>query len=313
MECKCDNQPTDKSRLKPKQKNITNNNTNPRSDRPPGPTPTPASKPTISSITDEQLADMNIKLPFLGNLLSQLKNNATNIDINKVDPNHYHTNALHQAIELGNEDIVGILLTTNIDVNKRDSFEDMPLHLAIQTDNKKIVQALLEKGAIVDQQAINLAENAEIKNLLLKYNQDPNNLQPIIPITREMIQKAASLNILELSQALHILRKTPNSDINFNEHYYIDHFGRNMLHQAVLLGDPKIVQLFLDKNVAINKKDNLSSTPLHYAISKDSLPIVQLLVDHGADINVPDQFGRTPLDLAIFKQSEEMVNILLKK
>lgn len=309
IKCNCNNQPAYKSHLKPRnQKDITK--------LPSGPTPTPtsASKPSISSITDEQLADIDRKFPFLGKVLNQIKNNTTRIDINKIDTNHYHTNALHQAIELNNEDIVDILLTTNINVNQVDIFEDMPLHLAIQKNNKRMIQSLLEKGAIVDRQAINLAENEEIKNLLCEHNQDPNNLSPIIPITREMIQKSGGLNTLKLFQTLQILRKNPNAIINFNEFPYVDNLQQNLLHQAVSANDAKILEIFLNKNLNINQQNFVGNTPLHIAVmEKSSISIVQLLVDKGADVTLLNIANQTPINIASLQGKEEILNILITK
>ena len=120
--------------------------------------------PKLLPITKEEIITICENYPLLGNLLTDLQNKDPHIDVNKIDLNHYNQTVLHQAAELGDTNIVKTLLAIpKIDIDKKDTFQDTPLHLAINKDKEQTVKLLLQKGAEVDQQAINLAKSISMK------------------------------------------------------------------------------------------------------------------------------------------------------
>lgn len=114
-------------------------------------------------------------------IIERLKKRYPLISLEALVPPSF-ANLLINAVEDNDQDLIHRLLSLNIDINAKVGFA-MPLHHAVNSDNVKIVQFLLERGAIVDvfdhngstplQWALD-NENLEIGELLLKYGANPN-------------------------------------------------------------------------------------------------------------------------------------------
>lgn len=59
--------------------------------------------------------------------------------------------ALHQAVELGDEDTINTLLELGADINVRNyGIGSRPLHSAVKNNNETVVRLLIERGATID-------------------------------------------------------------------------------------------------------------------------------------------------------------------
>lgn len=79
--------------------------------------------------------------------------------------------------------------------------------------------------------------------------------------------------------------------------------SRTVLHEAATLGDLKLVQLLVQKNIdlksnLLNMKSEDSETALHAAVNQGHLAIVQCLVANDVPIDAKDKDGQTAEDLA---------------
>lgn len=78
---------------------------------------------------------------------------------------------LHQAISLGNKEIVELLIIKGAELNTQYKFGWTALHSAVEFQNVEIVKLLLDKGARTDiksksnETALELAEEKETPNL----------------------------------------------------------------------------------------------------------------------------------------------------
>mmetsp|Transcript_2013 Transcript_2013/g.3280 ORF Transcript_2013/g.3280 Transcript_2013/m.3280 type:complete len:448 (+) Transcript_2013:140-1483(+) len=100
--------------------------------------------------------------------------------------------------------------------------------------------------------------------------------------------------------------------------------GNNVLHQAVMQGDARMIQAVLDAGTAgaMNGGNNSSDrldvnhlgrdgwTPLGLAVRSNNSTAVKLLLDGGADKTVVMTNGRTALDLAKINKYHPIVEIL---
>ena len=74
--------------------------------------------------------------------------------------------------------------------------------------------------------------------------------------------------------------------------------GLPLLHFAIVGGSLEMLDLLLEKGVAINPA-KAPVSPLHTAVAMTPVSVVQRLLEAGADANAPDSMGATPLDWAI--------------
>ncbi len=91
--------------------------------------------------------------------------------------------------------------------------------------------------------------------------------------------------------------------------------GETLLHQAVKLGDPEVIELLLAEGADISAitDDARGHTPLHSAVRAGNHPVVETLLDAGVDIQAPNNFGETPLYYAVESGDMSMVGLLLDR
>jgi ankyrin repeat protein len=58
--------------------------------------------------------------------------------------------SLHEAVEMGNCNLVKELISDGAEVNTRDSFGSMPLHLAVRKGHTEVAELLILNGADVN-------------------------------------------------------------------------------------------------------------------------------------------------------------------
>ncbi|XP_048250879.1 serine/threonine-protein phosphatase 6 regulatory ankyrin repeat subunit C-like [Haliotis rufescens] len=94
-----------------------------------------------------------------------------------------------------------------------------------------------------------------------------------------------------------------------------DKTGRNMLHQAVRIGNRAAVIFSLISGCLVNDQDCHGNTPLHYAAmsGQTGASLSRLLVEGGASIDVVNRVGCTPLHRAVTKRNLEMVELFARK
>lgn len=92
-----------------------------------------------------------------------------------------------------------------------------------------------------------------------------------------------------------------------------DRFGAKPLSHAAVVGDAKLVALFLEHGAPIDARNLDHSTALYKAAENGRLAIVELLVERGANADLPGRSGITPLAAAAYMGSTPIVQFLLDK
>ncbi|MDY6783091.1 MAG: ankyrin repeat domain-containing protein [Cyanobacteriota bacterium] len=194
----------------------------------------------------------------------------------------------------------------NLDIS---SYERASLHDAVRTDNLKLVQLLLERGADVNAMYDNYTtvlhetvryENPKMARLLLEHGADVNvkDRESQTPLHHAVWYKNLKMARLLLEH---------DADVNVK-----DRESQTPLHRAVLGKNPKMVRLLLQRGADVNVRDGRDSTPLHDAVWRKNLEIARLLLEHGADVNARNGTGSTPLDQAIWYEELEIARLLLE-
>lgn len=96
-----------------------------------------------------------------------------------------------------------------------------------------------------------------------------------------------------------------------------DSGGKTALMIAIQNNEADIVKFLCDKQIEIDRKDDLSNTALHFAVSYDNLTCSQILIDRappgGANINIKNSLGRTSLMTVAARNLTQIFNVLYEK
>lgn len=183
---------------------------------------------------------------------------------------------LHMAVKINSIDMINLLVDYNADVNATILQTGItPLHLAVQSKNKKIVMLFSEFNANF------LARTSKGKTIL---------------------HLAIENNWCELVKVL-LLKNANVNDQTLN--------GETPIHIAVKLSYQNIVSLLLNNNANVRLKNLKKQTPLHYAIVSKNVEITKLLLKKNADINDVNDKNENALTLAVKSQITEMVSLVL--
>jgi len=230
-------------------------------------------------------------------------------DANKGQRDDNGNTALHLAIQLGNYPAcVTYLLSIGSNPNDRNKKGQGPLHLALETRNLAVAQALYKAGSdlyLVDTAGIApltqvfssplafadafftedvLEARDSARNTPLFYTA----FQANLPMAQLLLKKGASIRAQNLA-------------------------GQTVLHEAVRLGNIPLAMLLLKNGAAVNIADGQGNTPLHNLVLFDSLEMGELLLSAGADLTAKNKEGRTVLQEAVRRGLVKVSTWLLKK
>jgi ankyrin repeat protein len=226
-----------------------------------------------------------------------------------ADPNTtnmYGSTPLHAAAQSGDAATVRALLEAgaNVHVKVEDAFE--PLHDAANEGHAHIVRMLLEAGADVHRPgpqnflAIHMAglgQSVEVIDILLEHGADINAVAG--DGTTPLIAAAIGTfdNVTALQRVLDAGAEVEHAG------------GYALLYSAKHAG---AVQLFLERNVDPNFRDDEGRTPLMFAAMYGNLRSAGLLVQAGADADARDHSGGNALMHLRGNPDPGLVDLLLE-
>ncbi|KAG6362578.1 hypothetical protein INS49_007670 [Diaporthe citri] len=200
--------------------------------------------------------------------------------------------ALRAATIGGHSDIVRLLMSHGADINLKagtqqsslpddESRSPSALQLAVASGDMDTVNALLEAGAVVDEDC------RAIVQMLVDNGADPN-------IDECAFGKPLHIACLIGSTAIVTMLLDVGADVNAANGY----FGTPLF--AAMHGEHSdVVSLLLEHGADVNYVHQAHGTPLHFACAIDNGAMTRRLLQHGASVAMPNQAGQTPLTLAL--------------
>lgn len=187
------------------------------------------------------------------------------------------------TIEYSYFDILELLLKTNKEsigvsiTDIKDKNMKIPLHYAIEIQNVKATQLLLEYGS---------NPNTVEKN---GYN---------------------SLHLAVKSQSLNMCETVISHVADINARYST---GESALHMACNLQLVEICKLLIKNGAIVNVQDySHEITPLHYSVLVNNRELIAILLKNGANPNAQDIYGNTPLHYSIIEDNFEVFLMITK-
>jgi ankyrin repeat protein len=243
------------------------------------------------------------------NFLRALLSNNTDLAISYIGLGANINLKIPQAIyNLANQSLLSNSALARI-MTEIGSGYSYPIHVAVQKGNKRIVRALLNKGADIDALTSDfftplvLAVNDNLPDMLdylLRRAANPN---------KKMANGITSLHIACSKGHVEAVQKLLAYKSNPEE---ADDYGETPLMLAVMNGNPTVVKLLIDKGSDVNQAKPSGATPLFLAAQRGHLGILRKLLAAGAHVNVSRRTdGCSPLQIAATKGNKDVVMELI--
>lgn len=181
---------------------------------------------------------------------------------------------IHLAAEMGSIRQIKRFLDKGIKVNAANEDGETPLHLAMFSMRKSVVEFLITNGALV-----NAKDNSGETPLHI----------------------AAHGNDVEM---ITILLKH-GADINAQDNY-----GDTPLREAARRGCTNAVEYLIKNGANVNIKNKRNQTAIFQAVWYGYEDIVKILLDNGAEVNFCDVQGRSPLSVSVEEKYKNIENML---
>jgi ankyrin repeat protein len=197
--------------------------------------------------------------------------------------NEYGATPMSLAAEVGNADMLGVLIEAGANADSPDPDGQTALHAVARTGNVKAAQLLLGEGATVDAKE---KWGGQTPLMWASARRHP-------AMMRLLIAKGADVNVRSV-------------DRNYQRHVTaegrpksLDSGGLTPLMYAARENCMACVDVLLEHKADINLADPDGVSPLLVAIMNANWDLAKRLIDAGADVNQWDIFGETPLLNAI--------------
>ncbi len=218
-------------------------------------------------------------------------------DVNGLGEYGFGQSPLECAIEVENEELVGLLLELGADPCLKGEHAQIPLTVAARSGNVEILKLLVETGDCSDAD-LRLAAGAALErdntaayDLLASSG---------IELTLPMAARQGDLEAVKRLLAEGADVNSPSED------------GSPPLPLAAGGGHADTVKVLLDAGADVNASDRWDKTALHHAAGEGYLAIARTLIRAGADVSATPGFHGAPLHEAARGGHLEMIRLLVE-
>ena len=253
---------------------------------------------------DNSIKDEYIEAVKHNNISKVVSLISEGLDVNIRDEKNGWT-ALHYAVYYGNYKLVQYLLENGALTEAKTKEGETPLHIAVKKGNIELVKLLLEYGA-----ETNVIDNYGKKPVDYAIELGNNKLEKLLSDSLSDDEKYvralfSAVKNCDKKKTLKMLQKV---DINVQ-----DNDDKTPIFYAVENCDIKFIDMLIQKGAKVNTTDNNELTPLYYAIMEKDLNKVKLLVEKGAKFTISSTRDPSPLMVAVNLGAYDIVKYLLSK
>ena len=213
-----------------------------------------------------------------------------------------------QVRELGNLEMVKLLLNAGAEIDEVEGSRSTPLMLAARKGHQNIITHLITCGASVDKKDLN-------NRTALHYASERGNLEMV----KLLLNAGAEIDEVEGSRSTPLMLAARKGHQNIITHLITcgasvdkkDLNNRTALHYASERGNLEMVKLLLNAGAEIDEVEGSRSTPLMLAARKGHQNIITHLITCGASVDKKDLNNRTALHYVSERGNLEMVKLLL--
>ncbi|XP_014288924.1 putative ankyrin repeat protein RF_0381 [Halyomorpha halys] len=223
--------------------------------------------------------------------------------------NDFGDTLMHVAASKGFMESVKTLYFLGIPVNAINNFGESVLYKAVESQNVKLINFLIEnkaditiptiKGDTIMHLAASLGNLEIVKYLSSKKVRSPvhvRNAQGETPVYKAAISGN--------SEVLKYLVGNGGDLLSHTE-------GMTMLHDAAAEGNERAVTCLIDSGMSVDVLGFWDVTPLHLAISNGHRRIVEKLLENGANANSKTKNLWTPLHRAVLIDDPDIIQLLI--
>ncbi|XP_013781256.1 ankyrin-1-like isoform X2 [Limulus polyphemus] len=227
-------------------------------------------------------------------------------------PDFYDRMPVHYASELGNPEVLAMLLKAGCRVNVSDSESVTPLHLAVCRGHEEVTEMLLKAGSRVNSKtsdkstALHVAASRgfpTIVDMLLNSGAkidvlDSSDRTPLFlavnranhDVVRLLVKRGARVNVEEIHGYTPLAEAVWYKDVELVDILLkggakvIGH--HHLLHYCVMHRCPRLTRLLLQAGSFVNSRDDSGDTPLHLAVRASQVEIIEDLLAYGGDVKL---------------------------
>ncbi len=227
-------------------------------------------------------------LEYRNDVLEKIERNE-NVEDFVFSINDIEVGILEMSVYLEDEKIIQKLLEIGIDPNGKKGLDEIsPLSIAVELNNKNIVDLLIKYRANVNQ-----SDELGITPLITATKNNNIGIIKSLVIAGANIYKSdfygqSAISVVgsgDNHEVFDFFTKIMSKNDDFKEYY------DNILFSAIASKNMTFVKKFAELNDINRVHNNQGKTSLHIAVENDYLEVIPFLLSKGVSINQPDKNG----------------------